>query len=149
MPNMENTDIWTSLTTNMLNTFFSLLLGVYQGYCHLLPNSFLQRPVDIINRKKPLAVWFPYTAIEHLWCKLEEFISSGRMVDHCDKLKRLLHEALLKHLQLVCSIPSFSMDNFRFSMWFTLSPFSLYFFFFFLVPFQLRVDSDDVPSAAH
>ncbi|KAG6727322.1 hypothetical protein I3842_02G124200 [Carya illinoinensis] len=71
------------------------------------------RPADIINRKKPLAVWFPYTAIEHLWCKLEEFISSGRMVDHCDKLKTLLHGALLKHLQL------------------------------------LRVDSDDVPSAAH
>ncbi|GMY33051.1 nuclear pore complex protein NUP160 isoform X1 [Fagus crenata] len=59
------------------------------------------RPVDIINRKRPFAVWFPYTAIERLWCQLEESISSGRMVDHCDKLKKLLHGALLKHLQLL------------------------------------------------
>lgn len=59
------------------------------------------RPADIINRKRPFAVWFPYTAIERLCCQLEEFISCGRMVDHCDKLKRLLHGALQKHLQLL------------------------------------------------
>ncbi|KAK4566003.1 hypothetical protein RGQ29_002278 [Quercus rubra] len=59
------------------------------------------RPVDIINRKRPFAVWFPYTTIERLWCQLEESISSGRMVDHCEKLKKLLHEALLRHLQLL------------------------------------------------
>ncbi|GLT68100.1 hypothetical protein SLA2020_403600 [Shorea laevis] len=59
------------------------------------------RPADIINRKRPFAVWFPYTAIERLCCQLEEFVSCGRMVDHCDKLKRLLHGALQKHLQLL------------------------------------------------
>ncbi|XP_059445417.1 nuclear pore complex protein NUP160 isoform X2 [Corylus avellana] len=59
------------------------------------------RPADIINRKRPSAVWFPYTAIERLCCQLEEFISCGRMVDHCEKLRKLLHGALQKHLQLL------------------------------------------------
>ncbi|KAE8022771.1 hypothetical protein FH972_008545 [Carpinus fangiana] len=59
------------------------------------------RPADIINRKRPFAVWFPYTAIERLCCQLEEFICCGCMVDHCEKLKRLLHGALQKHLQLL------------------------------------------------
>lgn len=59
------------------------------------------RPADIIHRKRPSAVWFPYTTIERLWCQLEEMISSGNMVDQCDKLKKLLHEALLRHLNLL------------------------------------------------
>ncbi|KAL5789070.1 hypothetical protein ACOSQ2_003958 [Xanthoceras sorbifolium] len=59
------------------------------------------RPADIINRKRPFAVWFPYTAIERLWCQLEESINSGHMVNQCDKLKKLLHDALLNHLKLV------------------------------------------------
>ncbi|XWS20630.1 hypothetical protein CRYUN_Cryun31cG0119100 [Craigia yunnanensis] len=57
------------------------------------------RPVDIINRKRPSASWFPYNALERLWCQLEELINSGHMVDQCDKLKRLLHGALINHLK--------------------------------------------------
>nr|XP_009417509.1 PREDICTED: nuclear pore complex protein NUP160 [Musa acuminata subsp. malaccensis]XP_018674063.1 PREDICTED: nuclear pore complex protein NUP160 [Musa acuminata subsp. malaccensis] len=59
------------------------------------------RPADIINRKKMSATWFPYIAIERLWCQLEEMRSSGHMVDHCDKLKKLLQEALMKLLKQV------------------------------------------------
>ncbi|KAK1567761.1 hypothetical protein Q3G72_016282 [Acer saccharum] len=59
------------------------------------------RPADIINRKRPFSVWFPYTAIGRLWCQLEESIKSGYMVDQCDKLKKLLHGALLNHLKLL------------------------------------------------
>ena len=47
------------------------------------------------------AIWFPYTAIEWLWCQLEELQSAGHMVDQCDKLKRLLHGALVNHLKQV------------------------------------------------
>lgn len=72
---------------SMLNIFFS--------------NYKLQRQADIINRKRPFAIWFPYTVIQRLWCQLEELIRLGRMEDQCDKLKRLLHGALLKHLELV------------------------------------------------
>ena len=64
----------------------------------------LQRPADVINRKRPFAVWFPYTAIQQLWCKLEELIGIGHMVDQCEKLKKLLHGALLRHLELVSLI---------------------------------------------
>lgn len=59
------------------------------------------RPADIINRKRPFAVWFPYTAVQRLWCQLEEMISLGHMVDQCNKLKNLLHGALLSHFELV------------------------------------------------
>ncbi|KAK0591184.1 hypothetical protein LWI29_036588 [Acer saccharum] len=59
------------------------------------------RPADIINRKRPFSVWFPYTAIGRLWCQLEESIKSGYMVNQCDKLKKLLHGALLNHLKLL------------------------------------------------
>ncbi|PKA58130.1 hypothetical protein AXF42_Ash019834 [Apostasia shenzhenica] len=59
------------------------------------------RPADAINRKKMSAIWFPYTAIERLWSQLEELRSSGYMVEQYDKLKRLLHGALLNHLKLV------------------------------------------------
>ncbi|OMO76186.1 Suppressor of auxin resistance [Corchorus capsularis] len=57
------------------------------------------RPVDIINRKRPSAVWFPYNTLEKLWCQLEGLINSGHMVDQCQKLKTLLHGALLNHLK--------------------------------------------------
>ena len=60
--------------------------------------NLLQRPADIINRKRPFSVWFPYTAIERLWCQLEESIKSGYMVDQCDKLKKLVHGALVSNL---------------------------------------------------
>lgn len=59
------------------------------------------KPTDIINRKRPFSVWFPYTAIERLWCQLEELIRLGHMVDQCDKLKKLLHGTLLSHLKLL------------------------------------------------
>ncbi|KAM1570247.1 hypothetical protein ACFX14_035327 [Malus domestica] len=62
------------------------------------------RPADIIKRKRPLGVWFPYTGIQRLWCQLEELISSGHMVDECNKLKNLLCGALLSHLELVSHI---------------------------------------------
>ncbi|CAN6684888.1 unnamed protein product [Malus baccata var. baccata] len=62
------------------------------------------RPADIIKRKRPLGVWFPYTGIQRLWCQLEELISSGHMVDECNKLKNLLCGALLGHLELVSHI---------------------------------------------
>ncbi|XP_062007631.1 nuclear pore complex protein NUP160 isoform X1 [Rosa rugosa] len=61
------------------------------------------RPANIMNRKRPFGVWFPYTTIQRLWCQLEEMINSGHMVDQCKQLKDLLHGALLKHLQLVKS----------------------------------------------
>ncbi|KAL6003714.1 hypothetical protein ACLOJK_004260 [Asimina triloba] len=59
------------------------------------------QPADIINRKKMSAVWFPYMAIERLWCQLEDLQSAGHMVDQCERLKKLLHGALLNHLRQV------------------------------------------------
>ncbi|GAB2231275.1 hypothetical protein Drorol1_Dr00027564, partial [Drosera rotundifolia] len=59
------------------------------------------RPVDLIHRKRPFAAWFPYTAIERLWCKLEESIHSGHMVQQSEKLKNILLGALRSHLQLL------------------------------------------------
>lgn len=61
------------------------------------------RPVDIINRKRPFATWFPYTLMERLWCQLDDLANSnsGLVVDQCDKLKRLLREALFNHLKLL------------------------------------------------
>ncbi|KAG9144646.1 hypothetical protein Leryth_020942 [Lithospermum erythrorhizon] len=59
------------------------------------------RPVDVLQRKKPFSVWFPYATIERLWCGLEESIKLGHMVDQSEKLKKLLHGALLNHLNLV------------------------------------------------
>ncbi|KAG4996199.1 hypothetical protein JHK82_027013 [Glycine max] len=43
-------------------------------------NIVLQRPADIIRRKRPLAVWFPYTTIERLLYQLDELIRMGRML---------------------------------------------------------------------
>uniref|UniRef100_A0A0E0N9P7 Uncharacterized protein n=1 Tax=Oryza rufipogon TaxID=4529 RepID=A0A0E0N9P7_ORYRU len=45
------------------------------------------------------ATWFPYTAIERLWCQLEEMQNAGHSVDQCDRLKKLLHGSLMSHLQ--------------------------------------------------
>ncbi|KAK2978945.1 hypothetical protein RJ640_008726 [Escallonia rubra] len=56
------------------------------------------RPTDIIRRKRAGAVWFPYTTIERLWCKLEESIRSGHRIEQCEKLKKLIHGALVNHL---------------------------------------------------
>ncbi|ONK68142.1 uncharacterized protein A4U43_C05F7880 [Asparagus officinalis] len=72
----------------------NLLLEYLESFASL-------RPADVINRKRMSAIWFPYTAIERLWCQLEELQSTGHMVDQCDKLKRLLHGALLNHLKQV------------------------------------------------
>lgn len=47
------------------------------------------------------ATWFPYTIIERLWYQLEEMRKSCHMVDDCDRLKKMLQEALMKHLQQV------------------------------------------------
>ncbi|KNA07445.1 hypothetical protein SOVF_171860 isoform B [Spinacia oleracea] len=59
------------------------------------------RPAGVIYRKRPFATWFPYTAIERLWCHLEESIRLGHMTDQCEKLKVLLHGALRSHLILL------------------------------------------------
>ncbi|CAH9085976.1 unnamed protein product [Cuscuta europaea] len=59
------------------------------------------RPMDIIRRKRPSAVWFPYTHIERLWCQLEQSISLDHMVDQSEKLKKMLHGALQNHLNLL------------------------------------------------
>eukprot|EP00257_Ricinus_communis_P019155 XP_015578065.1 nuclear pore complex protein NUP160 isoform X1 [Ricinus communis] len=59
------------------------------------------RPSDLIHRKTPFAAWFPYSTIEHLWCQLDELISLGHMVDQCEKLKKLIHGALLNHLKIL------------------------------------------------
>ncbi|XP_054791802.1 nuclear pore complex protein NUP160-like isoform X2 [Prosopis cineraria] len=59
------------------------------------------RPADIIRRKKPFAVWFPYTTIERLLYQLEELIKMGHMVDQCDKLKKMLYSSLHNHLKLL------------------------------------------------
>ncbi|KAK7345518.1 hypothetical protein VNO77_16122 [Canavalia gladiata] len=59
------------------------------------------RPADIIRRKKPFAVWFPYTTIERLLYQLEELIRMGHMVDHCDKLKKMLNGSLQNHLKML------------------------------------------------
>ncbi|KAG6421147.1 hypothetical protein SASPL_117696 [Salvia splendens] len=59
------------------------------------------RPADIIHRKKPFAVWFPYTYVERLWGMLEESIQMGHRSNQCEKLKKLLHGALSSHLNLL------------------------------------------------
>jgi hypothetical protein len=69
------------------------------GYSFLL--VVLQRPADIIKRKKMSAVWFPYTSVERLYGLLSEMRSSAKTIDHCDKLQKLLHSAMLRHLKQV------------------------------------------------
>ncbi|KAK6121287.1 hypothetical protein DH2020_044990 [Rehmannia glutinosa] len=59
------------------------------------------RPADVIRRKRPFAVWFPYTSVERLWCLLEESIRLGHRIDQSEKLKKLLHGVLLNHLNLL------------------------------------------------
>jgi len=59
------------------------------------------RPADILHRKKMSAALFPYTAVERLWCQLGEIQRAGHSVDQCDRLKKLLHGALMSHLQQV------------------------------------------------
>ncbi|GAB4847402.1 hypothetical protein Ancab_026460 [Ancistrocladus abbreviatus] len=59
------------------------------------------RPADIMHRKRPFSAWFPYTAIERLWCQLEESIRLGHMVEQCEKLKNILLGALRSHLHLL------------------------------------------------
>ncbi|XP_042002284.1 nuclear pore complex protein NUP160-like isoform X1 [Salvia splendens] len=59
------------------------------------------RPADIIRRKKPFAIWFPYTYVERLWGMLEESIQMGHRREQCGKLKKLLHGALSNHLHLL------------------------------------------------
>ncbi|KAI4964275.1 hypothetical protein ZWY2020_006756 [Hordeum vulgare] len=59
------------------------------------------RPMDVLHRKKMSAAWFPYTTVERFWCQLEEMQSAGHSADQCDRLKKLLHGALMNHLQQV------------------------------------------------
>ncbi|KAG4970554.1 hypothetical protein JHK84_036650 [Glycine max] len=105
-------------------------------------NIVLQRPADIIRRKRPLAVWFPYTTIERLLYQLEELIRMGHMVDHCDKLKKMLHGSLQNHLKMV-GILSSSYVLFYFWLLSTNAHTSL-----FVSTFQLKVDSDDAVSVS-
>ncbi|XP_008457194.1 nuclear pore complex protein NUP160 isoform X3 [Cucumis melo] len=79
--------------------------GRYTEATHLLlecMESFASMgPADIINRKRPFSVCFPYNAVQYLWCKIDELIRSGHMVDACEKLRNLLHGALLNHMKLL------------------------------------------------
>lgn len=70
----------------------NLLLEYLESFANL-------NPADAIKRKKTSAIWFPYSAIERLWCQLEELRSAGHM--QCEKLKNLLQAALLNHLKQV------------------------------------------------
>ncbi|XP_031496549.1 nuclear pore complex protein NUP160 isoform X2 [Nymphaea colorata] len=88
-------------------TLFRLFVdyGRYKEAANLLVEyleSFASgRMANILNRKKMSSVWFPYTAIERLWCELQDLKNSGHMVDQCDKLQKLIHGALLGHLKQV------------------------------------------------
>uniref|UniRef100_A0A0A0LKG2 Uncharacterized protein n=3 Tax=Cucumis sativus TaxID=3659 RepID=A0A0A0LKG2_CUCSA len=79
--------------------------GRYTEATHLLleyMESFASMaPADLINRKRPFSICFPYNAVQYLWCKIDELIRSGHMVDACEKLRNLLHGALLNHLKLL------------------------------------------------
>ncbi|KAH0434652.1 hypothetical protein IEQ34_026781 [Dendrobium chrysotoxum] len=78
------------------------LFRLYIDYVGLLKHKSTARSAaDPIKRKKMSAIWFPYTAIERLWCQLQELCSAGHMAGQCDKLKRLLQGALLNHLKQV------------------------------------------------
>ena len=99
----------------------------------------MQRPADILHRKKMSAALFPYTAVERLWCQLGEIQRAGHSVDQCDRLKKLLHGALMSHLQQVSAtckprsvvrVELFDADSVL------VAP-----------PFQLVVDSEDVLSS--
>ncbi|XP_009775332.1 nuclear pore complex protein NUP160 isoform X2 [Nicotiana sylvestris] len=70
----------------------NLLLEYIESFASL-------RPADIIRRKRPFAVWFPYSLIERLWYQLQQSIKIGHMVDQSEKLKKLLQGALVNHLQ--------------------------------------------------
>lgn len=72
-------------------------------YIDKFPGNHVQRPADVLHRKKMSAAWFPYTAVERLWCQLGDMQRAGHSVDQCDRLKKLLHGALMSHLQQVCS----------------------------------------------
>lgn len=72
----------------------NLLLKYIESFASMAPG-------DIIRRKRSSAVWFPYTAVERLWCQLEEMITRGHMIDQCQKLKKLIQGALLRHLNLL------------------------------------------------
>ncbi|KAJ1698216.1 hypothetical protein LUZ63_006728 [Rhynchospora breviuscula] len=70
----------------------NLLLEYLESYA-------LSRPGDVINRKRMSAVWFPYTAVQQLWCDLEEMQSAGHSVEQCSQLKKLLSQSLAAHLR--------------------------------------------------
>ncbi|CAK9141045.1 unnamed protein product [Ilex paraguariensis] len=97
------------MTGNELNSASLFQLYVDYGRYAEATNLLLEyiesfamlRPTDVICRKRPSAIWLPYTAIERLWCQLQESIRLGHMIDQCEKLKKLLHGALLNHLNLV------------------------------------------------
>ncbi|XP_030553691.1 nuclear pore complex protein NUP160 isoform X1 [Rhodamnia argentea] len=77
--------------------------GRYTEATHLLLEyieSFASvRPAHLIHRKRPSAVWFPYTTVERLWCHLEQLTRSDEMAGRWQKLQKLLHAALLSHLK--------------------------------------------------
>ncbi|KAJ4792289.1 Nuclear pore complex protein NUP160 [Rhynchospora pubera] len=72
----------------------NLLLEYLESYA-------LSRPGDVINRKRMSAVWFPYTAVQQLWCDLEEMQSAGHGVEQCSQLKKLLSQSLVAHLKQI------------------------------------------------
>ncbi|MCI08483.1 nuclear pore complex protein Nup160-like [Trifolium medium] len=79
----------------------TVMIPVCCVFTYVANVNILQRPADIIRRKRPFALWFPYTTVEQLLYQLEELIRMGHMVDHCDKLKKMLHGSLLNHLKML------------------------------------------------
>ncbi|KAI5395663.1 hypothetical protein KIW84_062003 [Lathyrus oleraceus] len=79
----------------------TVIILVCCAFTYVANVHILQRPADIVKRKRPFALWFPYTTIEQLLYQLEESIRMGHMVDHCDKLKKMLHASLLNHLKIL------------------------------------------------
>lgn len=95
----------------------------------------LQAPADLINRKRPFSICFPYNAVQYLWCKIDELIRSGHMVDACEKLRNLLHGALLNHLKLVYCTLMFDSRYIQLSC-----KYALHFFFtLFFFPFSFNI----------
>eukprot|EP00252_Welwitschia_mirabilis_P001382 TRINITY_DN11252_c0_g2_i1.p1 TRINITY_DN11252_c0_g2~~TRINITY_DN11252_c0_g2_i1.p1 ORF type:complete len:1206 (-),score=253.75 TRINITY_DN11252_c0_g2_i1:415-3597(-) len=56
------------------------------------------RPADIIKRKRMSAGWFPCALVERLYHLLNEKKSSAHLNDQCEKLQKMLNDALARHL---------------------------------------------------
>jgi hypothetical protein len=98
---VEYLESLASSVNGLINWKIEMLGPPWEHLCTITLWNNLQRPVDVLHRKKMSATWFPYTAIERLWGQLEEMQRASHSVDQCDRLKKLLHGALMSHLQQV------------------------------------------------